>query len=155
MSSSTKIGKWKEFDLKMPEIANNEDSEWIAAIMNIDDYDSLVIKNNNDKQIIKNELKTLQKEIPHGWHVIPNGSRVISTVTCKFNNIKMKKVWIDSIVRCKLSGDGFKHCYGHLSSVWAHFNSSDYHIQLITEMLMSVSGDAGGQRVMSYWQKKC
>ena len=58
-----KLGNKNDFDSKMKEIANNEDYEWIAAIMDIDEFDTFLFENSNNKQIIKNELNKVEKEI--------------------------------------------------------------------------------------------
>ena len=69
-----KLGNKKEFDLKMKKIANNEDYEWIAAIMDIDEFDSFVFENNNNKQIIENEMGKLEKQIIHLFNIYGNNN---------------------------------------------------------------------------------
>ena len=58
-----KLGTQQDFDRKMQEIANNEDYDWIVALMTIDDFDSFVFSCDNNQEMIKNEIKKMKEEI--------------------------------------------------------------------------------------------
>ena len=51
-----KLGNEEEFNSKMQEIANNENYDWNVGVMEIDDFDSFVFSNNNNKEIILKEI---------------------------------------------------------------------------------------------------
>ena len=67
-----KFGTQKNFDAKMQEIANNENQDWVVAVMTIDDFNSFVFSKNNDKQAIKLEIDKLEKEIYHLFDIYGN-----------------------------------------------------------------------------------
>ena len=69
-----KLGNKEEFDSKMQEIANNENYEWIGAVMEIDDFDSFAFNNNDNKEIISKEIKKIEKEIFHLFDIFGNGT---------------------------------------------------------------------------------
>ena len=69
-----KLGNKEEFDIKMQEIANNEDYEWVVALMEIDDFTSFVFLNNSNKEIILAEKNKIDKEIFHLFNVYGNGN---------------------------------------------------------------------------------
>ena len=61
VTTSGKMGNKEEFDKKLKEIANKEDYEWIAAIMEVDDFESFVFL--NSKEIVNKETDKIKKEI--------------------------------------------------------------------------------------------
>ena len=75
-SESRKLGRNKEFESKMQEIANNEDYNWMIAIVEIDDWDLLPTSQNNnnnntnDTQTIA--IDKLEKEIFHLFDIYGN-----------------------------------------------------------------------------------
>ena len=69
-----KLGGRKEFDKKMQEIANNEDYQWMIAIMEIDDFDLLLVSLNNDKKTLILEIGKLEKEMFHLFDIYGNSN---------------------------------------------------------------------------------
>ena len=69
-----KMGNKEEFDSKMKEIANNEDYEWIVAVMSIDDYDGFLFSNNNNKDAVKEKIDKMEGEMYHLFDICGNGS---------------------------------------------------------------------------------
>ena len=55
------IGDEKENEQKQ----NEENYEWIVAIMSIDDFSSVVFSKNNDKQALQLEINEVEKEMYH------------------------------------------------------------------------------------------
>ena len=56
----------------MTQIANNEDYDWTAAIMQVDDFDSIVFLNDNNKQKATTEISKISKEIYRLFKVYAN-----------------------------------------------------------------------------------
>ena len=69
-----KLGNKEEFDQKMQEISNNEDYEWISAIMAIDDWKSFEFLNNYNKQAVKQEMDKMEQEMFHLFDIYGNGT---------------------------------------------------------------------------------
>ena len=69
-----KFGTQEEFDSKMKEIANDENYEWFAALMSIDDFSSFVFSKEDNKKVIKSEMEKLEKEMYHLFDIYGNGS---------------------------------------------------------------------------------
>ena len=57
------LGNKEEFDTKMQEIANNEDYEWMIALLEIDDFSSFVFLNNDNKHFISKEKSKIAMEM--------------------------------------------------------------------------------------------
>ena len=57
------FGTEAEFDKKMQEIANNEDYDWVVALMTIDDFDSFVFSIDNNQDKIQNEINKIPQAI--------------------------------------------------------------------------------------------
>ena len=68
-----KMGKETEFEAKMKEIANNEDYDWIVAIMAIDDYDAFIFSNNNNKEAASKEIDKMEQEMYYLFDIYGNG----------------------------------------------------------------------------------
>ena len=68
-----KLGSKEEFDKKMQEIANNENYDWVVAMMQIDDFDSFVFLNNNNQEIIKTEVEKIETEMSNLFDIYGNG----------------------------------------------------------------------------------
>ena len=62
-----KLGNKEEFDAKMQKIANDEDYEWVVAIMAIDDFSEFIFSNDN-------EITKMEKEMYHLFDVYGNGN---------------------------------------------------------------------------------
>ena len=58
----------------MKEIANNEDYEWIVAIMAIDDYESFCFASGNSKEVVTKEIDKMEKEMYHLFDIYGNGN---------------------------------------------------------------------------------
>ena len=78
-----RFGRKKEFESKMQEISNNEDYNWMIAIVEIDDWDLFLIsQNNNDhnnsdnnnQTMVTAEINKLEKEIFHLFGIYGNES---------------------------------------------------------------------------------
>ena len=69
-----KFGTTEEFDAKMQEISNNENYEWIAAIMAIDDFDEFLFANQESKDVITKEIDKLEKEMYHLFDIYGNNT---------------------------------------------------------------------------------
>ena len=69
-----KFGTQEEFDTKMQEISNEENYEWVVAIMSIDEINSFVFSKDNDKDAIKVEMDRLEKEMFHLFDIYGNGT---------------------------------------------------------------------------------
>ena len=75
VEESRKILERKEdFETKLQEIANNEQYDWIAAIMAIDHFDSFVFLNNDNKEVIESEIVKMEQEISQLFDIFGNGT---------------------------------------------------------------------------------
>ena len=68
------LGTQEEFDAKMQEISNNEDYEWIVAMMVIDDFEEFLFLNNGDKQVVSKRVHQVEQEIYHLFDIYGNGT---------------------------------------------------------------------------------
>ena len=68
VNPNNKMGNFnqQEFELKIKEITNKDDYDWIVAIMTIDDYDAFLFANNNGKKIVLKELNKMEQEMNYG-----------------------------------------------------------------------------------------
>ena len=57
----------------MKEMANNTNYDWIVAIMAIDDYDSFLFSNNNNKEVVSNETNKMKQEMYYLFDIYGNG----------------------------------------------------------------------------------
>ena len=71
-----KMGSKEEFEKKMQDIANNEDYEWIAAIIAIDDYGAFVFSIDNCKEVVLKEIDKMEKEMYHLFAIYGNGNNI-------------------------------------------------------------------------------
>ena len=69
-----KFGTTEEFDLKMQEISNNEDYDWIASIMAIDDFDEFKFANQDNEDVIRKEIDKMETEMFHLFDIYGNGT---------------------------------------------------------------------------------
>ena len=71
-----RMAKWgskEEFHSKMKQIANNENYEWVVAIMAIDDFDSFIFLNGDDNVKITLEISKIETEMYHLFDMFGNG----------------------------------------------------------------------------------
>ena len=60
-SPSRQLGSKEEFDLKLQEIANEEDENWIVSVMDIDDLGQFLFENDNNRLKVKPEIDKLEE----------------------------------------------------------------------------------------------
>ena len=74
-----RLGSKEEFDSKMKSIANNEDYDWTAAIIDIDDFDAFLFSNNNNKDVTAKEMDKIEQEMYHLFNIYGNDHNKIET----------------------------------------------------------------------------
>ena len=68
-----RLGTKEEFDLKLQEIANSEDENWIIAIMDIDDLGQFLFENDNDRTKAKPQIDKLETAMIDLFDVLDYG----------------------------------------------------------------------------------
>ena len=71
-----KMGNKERFDLKMKEIANNEEYEWLVAIMAVDDYDSFVFSKDGNKEEVDREIEKMKTATFRLFDIYGNGTNI-------------------------------------------------------------------------------
>ena len=71
-----KLGTEKEFHAKMKEIANNENYDWVSAVMDIDDLELFMFSNDNNKGTLGLEIEKIAQEMENLFNIYGNMSNI-------------------------------------------------------------------------------
>ena len=74
-----KIGTKEEFNDKMKRIANNDDYDWVVAMMAIDDFESFVFSNIDNKEVVTKEIDKMTQEMFYLFDIYGNRTAIADT----------------------------------------------------------------------------